>query len=206
MENINDISKFLSQADDVLRRVINTVKINEIQSTNNVFNDLISCIIEQQIHYRSTKKIFDKMLQKTEIESLTIEKFEKFERVALKGVKLSMKKIQALNETLIFFNKNNDEWDTLSDEDVKSKLLSIKGVGDTTVAMILIYTLKRNDVFPYSDYHLKQIMAETYSIDSKRKSNMIKIARRWRPYSSYATRYLLEFKKQKKTLHNNGYE
>ena len=49
---------FLSDIDQNLKPIIAQVKPNKFVSTNNVFHDLMSCIIEQQIHYRSAKNIF----------------------------------------------------------------------------------------------------------------------------------------------------
>ncbi len=48
----------LAQADPVLEKIIGTVPEPIFESTQNVFSDLMSCILEQQIHYRSTKRIF----------------------------------------------------------------------------------------------------------------------------------------------------
>jgi len=37
-----------------------------LASTGDVFHDLMSCVVEQQIHYRSTKKIFAKALERAD--------------------------------------------------------------------------------------------------------------------------------------------
>ena len=50
--------------DPVLQTLSNSYKITDIESTQSVFHDLISCIVEQQIHYRSSKKTFEKMKSK----------------------------------------------------------------------------------------------------------------------------------------------
>lgn len=67
--------KHLCSFDSVLKNIINTIELPKIETTNNVFHDLMSCVIEQQIHYRSTKKIFQKMLDDSGIEVLTPSNF-----------------------------------------------------------------------------------------------------------------------------------
>ena len=52
----------------------------QIESTQDVFHDLMSCILEQQIHYRSTKKVFQKMLQAADLQRLSLDNFEHFEK------------------------------------------------------------------------------------------------------------------------------
>jgi len=42
----------------VLKKIIETIPEPNIESTNDVFFDLMSCVLEQQIHYNSTKRVF----------------------------------------------------------------------------------------------------------------------------------------------------
>lgn len=46
------------KGDPVLKKIIETIPEPNIESTNDVFFDLMSCVLEQQIHYRSTKRVF----------------------------------------------------------------------------------------------------------------------------------------------------
>lgn len=57
-------AQILRGCDFILEKIILSIAPPQIISTNNVFHDLMSCLLEQQIHYRSTKKIFTKMLEK----------------------------------------------------------------------------------------------------------------------------------------------
>ncbi len=197
MKNDSDIRKHLLQIDPQLAKIIALVDLPEIVSTHNVFHDLMSCIIEQQIHYRSTKKYFTKLLEKANLAILTIEQFEHFEKTALQDVKLSMRKYETIVRIVDFFQNSKVDWSTLSDIEVKGLLSEIKGVGEWTINMLLLYTLQRPDILPLNDYHLKQLMTKLYSIrpEQKLKAEMRALAAPWTPYRSYAVRYLLEWKK-----------
>ena len=164
-------------------------------STENVFHDLMSCIIEQQIHYRSSKKVFFHVMQSAGLKELTTENFEILEP-ALPTVKLSAAKYEAMARTLDYFKQNSINWHTLSDEEVRKALSVIPGIGRWTVDMILLFTLKRADIFPYDDYHLKKVMAAVYGLpdDSKREKKMIQIAESWSGNRSIAVLYLLAWK------------
>jgi len=175
---------------------LNKIPLPAIENTPNVFHDLMSCIIEQQIHYRSTKKVFQKMLDKANITILTPENFPEFEKKAFEGIKLSMKKYETVLNITQQWDQNGVEWEKLSDKEVKDKLAEFKGVGKWTIDMILIYTLNRPNIFAYDDFHIKQIMTSLYHLNpkSKLKAQMKSIAEPWSPYKSTAFKYLLAWK------------
>ncbi|MCU0326449.1 MAG: hypothetical protein MUF45_14535 [Spirosomaceae bacterium] len=186
--------------DPVLKPIIEIIPEPQIESTKNVFSDLMSCILEQQIVYRSTKKIFQKMLDSAQITELTPDNFEEFEKTALTNTKLSMNKYETIERVVDFWQTNNIDWFLLSDKEVKGHLGSIKGIGVWTIDMILLYTLQRPNVFPYDDFHLKQIMVNLYGLnpDSQLKKQMLEISERWSEQKSLAVKYLLAWKEYNK--------
>jgi DNA-3-methyladenine glycosylase II len=186
----------LQSADDVLKNIIETLELPTIETTNDVFHDLMSCILEQQIHYRSTKKIFQKMLQTAHIERLTLDNFSEFEKTAFANSKLSIGKFETVERTIDFFRVNKINWTLLNDDEVIEKLSSIKGIGKWTIDMILLYTLERPDVFPYDDFHLKEIMVKLYGLNPnvKLKAQMLDVAEVWGAHKSLAVKYLLAWK------------
>lgn len=191
----NNAILHLSENDEVLKSIIETLPFPTIESTNDVFHDLMSCVIEQQIHYRSTKKTFQKMLDAAGIEFLTLDNFSTFEE-GFKNVKISTNKYAAIERTVDFLSQNNIHWQDLTDQEVRAIFKNIKGIGTWTVDMILLYTLQRKNIFPADDYHLKNLMFKLYEVDttSKVKSQLKAIAASWSPYQSIATRYLLDWK------------
>jgi DNA-3-methyladenine glycosylase II len=62
--------------------------------------------------------------------------------------------------------------------------------------MILLYTLERPNVFPYDDFHLKQIMISLYNLNPKvrLKAQMLEVADNWGNQKSLAVLYLLAYK------------
>ena len=102
----NPILKHLSESDEVLKKIIYSFPLPEIDNTHDVFHDLMSCILEQQIHYRSTKRIFQKMLQLTDIERITLENFPIFEEKALPTAKLAIGKLETVERIIDFFTVN----------------------------------------------------------------------------------------------------
>lgn len=205
MKNINPefIDKYLSSHDGILAGIISQVDLPTIEHTQNIFHDLMSCIIEQQIHYRSTKNIFKKRMEEAGLEVLTLNNFSEFEKKGLANLKLSEKKYETILRTVDFFSNNDIDWEEKSDTEVRQYLSKIKGIGKWTQEMILLFSLERPGIFPADDYHLKLIMTQLYGLDvkSKLKAQMKAVSENWSPYQSYGVRYLLawkEFQKRKK--------
>lgn len=194
---ILETEKILSNNDPILAKIIFQIPKPEIESTNDVFHDLMSCIFEQQIHYRSTKRIFAKALEKSSIEHLTLDNFYLVEEHYLKNSNLATGKYETLLAFIDYWSNNTKDFNTLSDNEVVKELSSIKGIGKWTLDMILLYTLQRQNVFPYDDFHLKQIMVLLYGLNEKvkLKAQMLEIAENWGEHKSLAVLYLLAFKK-----------
>lgn len=195
MSTIDSITYLRNTTDKELSEVIGAIPLPKLESTQNVFHDLMSCVLEQQIHYRSSKKIFQRLLDKTAIDILTPANFEELE-IVLGTIKLSANKYETLAQVLDLFSEQDLNWQKMEDELVRKKLVKIKGISNWTADMILLYTLERPDIFPADDYHLKQIMTKRYGIDpkSKTKASMKAVAQSWAPHRSTAVRYWLAWK------------
>jgi DNA-3-methyladenine glycosylase II len=198
-----EIEKMLAKNDPILEKIILQIPKPEVESTNDVFHDLMSCIIEQQIHYRSTKRIFAKALERASIDHLTIDNFHLIEKHSLSQIKLALGKYETMMSFIEYWSISTLDFNQLSDEEVIKELSSIKGIGKWTIDMILLYTLERPNVFPYDDFHLKQIMVFLYGLNEKvkLKAQMLAIAEKWGNQKSIAVLYLLAYKDSlKKTL------
>jgi DNA-3-methyladenine glycosylase II len=189
--------EFLSKQDPILANIIAQISEPIIESTGDVFHDMLSCIIEQQIHYRSTKRIFAKALERAGVEHVTLNNFYLLEEHALPQIRLSIGKYETLLAFVEYWSSNKLDFNKLTDAEVISQLSSIKGIGKWMIDMILLYTLNRPNVFPYDDFHLKNIMVKLYNLDEKSrlKAQMLGLAERWGEHKSLAVLYLLAYKK-----------
>jgi DNA-3-methyladenine glycosylase II len=198
---MQEIIAELTLKDPILRELIAHEPVPCIQSSKQVFHDVMSCLIEQQIHYRSTKHVFEKALATAAITYLTPANFAHFEEVALSSLKLSINKLATISQFVSYWEENQPNFFELSDEAVKTALGAIKGIGPWTIDMILLYTLERPSVFPVDDYHLKQIMTARYQLDPTKRltTQMKEIAATWGKHQSLAVLYLLQSKTRLKT-------
>lgn len=79
----------------------------------------------------------------------------------------------------------------MSDKEVSKQLISIKGIGQWTAEMFLIFHLHRSDIFPITDLALINVINYLYSKKSSlSKADIIDLSQQWRPYRTVATWYL----------------
>ena len=76
------------------------------------------------------------------------------------------------------------------DEIIRAALKNVRGIGDWTVDMFLLFGLARLDVLPIHDLALRRIISDVYGIDQDDTNRIEQIAALWKPYRSVACWYL----------------
>jgi DNA-3-methyladenine glycosylase II len=119
----------------------------------------------------------------------------------LRGIGLSGAKLQYVKNVAQFELDSGmglSRLRKMDDEEIIQYLTAIRGVGRWTVEMLLIFALGREDVFAVDDLGIQTAMAALYRLDRTNpkllKQRMQLKAENWRPYRSYACRYLWAWK------------
>jgi DNA-3-methyladenine glycosylase II len=78
----------------------------------------------------------------------------------------------------------------MSDEEIITRLIAVRGIGRWTAEMLLLFDLGRPDVWPVDDYGVRKGFAKTFG---RRKlptpKQLRKLGEKWRPYRSFAAWY-----------------
>ena len=78
-----------------------------------------------------------------------------------------------------------------SDEEISRELIQIKGIGQWTVDMFLMFTLNRPDVMPYSDLGIRKGMKILFNLSKlPTKNEMETLSIKWKPYRTVASWYI----------------
>ena len=81
--------------------------------------------------------------------------------------------------------------DKVNDLEIREKLIEIKGIGNWTIDMFLIFTLGNSNIFPSGDLGFVKAISKHYKKDLPISEKFLsKLYKRWSPYSSIATWYL----------------
>lgn len=186
--------------DPLLKDVITTVVLPETQKSEEVYNSLLRSIVSQQLSVKAAATIYQRFLnsfidQNPSPKILLTKSLEE-----LRAVGLSKQKAGYMQNIAHFAQQNNFDkidWKTYSDDEIIQLLTQIKGVGTWTVQMMLMFTLKRTDVFPSADLGIQQAMQKLYGIEGKGKTlinKMNELAKPWQPYRTIACQYLWKWK------------
>ena len=182
--------------DPIMAAIIKEVKIQRIPPAPNVFNALLSSITSQQLSVRVAEVIYGRVCALFSKKILTPKMILDTDRDTFRAAGLSNQKTNYFYNIANFFNEPANkriQWSRHTDEEIISKLVTIKGVGKWTVQMILMFTLERPDVFPEDDLGIQLSMKEYYGIKAEKKELRIEmqdIAEQWAPYRTLASRYL----------------
>ncbi len=79
------------------------------------------------------------------------------------------------------------------DDTIRRELTQVKGIGDWTVDIYLMFSLARPDVFPVKDLALRRAVASAYGVSPDDMTAMMNIAENWRPYRSVGSWYLFRY-------------
>jgi len=100
-------------------------------------------------------------------------------------------KAEYLRESARAFRENDYSRDAFagkSDDEVRDALTEIRGVGEWTANMYLIFVLGREDVLPLGDLAVRRGIEGLYGVSEREE--MREVAEAWKPYRSYGTRYV----------------
>jgi DNA-3-methyladenine glycosylase II len=189
---IADAITFLRQ-DQTLASVIDMIGEYKLKKRNHHFSVLVESIISQQLATSAADAIFKRfkcLYPKfpTASEILATRK-SKLRQVGLSGMKIEYLKDLAkhVNEGKL----NMRSLSKMSDEDVISQLVQVKGIGRWTAEMFLIFSLGRQDIFPVGDLALRKGVQILFSLpEIPKQIEAEKLGQRWKPYRTVATWYL----------------
>lgn len=189
------------QKDKKLAAVIKRQNLVVLREERNTCIFLCYSIISQQLNTKAAAKIKERFLvlfgkTKPSASKILSIPFDK-----LKAIGLSSSKTTYIINVCRFFTENkltDNKLKKMSDEEIIACLTEIKGVGNWTAEMVLMFAMQREDVFSADDLGIQQQMIKLYGIKSSDKKElkiqMLKIAEPWKPYRTYACRYLWGWK------------
>lgn len=195
----NNVSLHLQQ-DPVLRPLLDSIVIQPSSESKGVYQDLLGSIISQQLSGKVAGIIHERFLKLFPENTPEPNALIKLEVDKLKGAGLSGQKALYLKNVAEFFIDENllsKNFNEMQDDEIIDLLTRIKGVGKWTVEMILMFTLKRPDVFPVDDLGIRTAMVDLYNIDCSGKElrlHLSEISKKWSPYRSHACFYLWRYK------------
>jgi DNA-3-methyladenine glycosylase II len=189
----------LRAADPVMERLIEehgAIVRKELRAERrgDAYGALLRSIVGQQLSTKAASTIYGRMLDLFDGHAPTPKQLLSANPDAIRAAGLSRPKINYLRDLAKHVENGElelDRLDELSDEKIIEELTAVKGIGEWSAHMFLMFHLGRPDVLPVGDQGIRNAVKTQYRLrkvpDAKR---LEKIARPWRPYRTLACLYL----------------
>jgi DNA-3-methyladenine glycosylase II len=195
-ENYREFIEILTERDRDLRRIVENIGEPPIWIRPANFQTLIHIILEQQVSLASARATYEKVKQ-TIGEDFTPESFLQLTDENLKSLGFSRQKAvytRSLSSAIVAGDLDLKQLENLTDEEVKSELTKLKGIGRWTADIYLLMCLRRADAFPVGDLGLIVGTQEVKNLERKPTAEELEeIGAKWKPLRAIATRIIWHF-------------
>lgn len=191
-----EAAKYLQTHDPVLAPVIKAVGLCTIQPHKNYYQELVDSIISQQLSIKAAATIFKRFKELFGGDFPAPEQILEKDIDELRNVGLSRGKamyVRDLAQHVVDGRVKFDHLDTLSNEEIIGELTAVKGIGEWTAHMFMMFCMGRMDILAHGDLGIKNGIQRLYSLDHQPTAQeVIDIARQhhWHPYETVACWYV----------------
>lgn len=160
------------------------------------YGALLRAIVGQQLSTKAARTIYLRVLEIFDGQTPSPEQLLEAEEAELRGAGLSGRKaeyLQDLARHVISGELELDRLDQLSDEEAIAKIVAVRGLGQWTAEMFLLFHLKRPDVLSGGDLGIRKAIQIEYGLkEMPTPARVEETGEPWRPHRSLASLYLWE--------------
>ena len=185
-------SAALAQSDPVMAGLVERYAATSLYSRGDPFATLARSIVGQQISVKAAASVWSRLAAR--LPAIDPQAVLASDNAALRGCGLSARKADYLVDLARHFVTRQidvQRWTTLDDQELIAELTAVRGIGEWTAQMFLIFNQLRPDILPLDDIGLQKAVAALYlsGVRPSRRA-LAEHGERWRPWRSVATWYL----------------
>lgn len=191
-----EAANYLMHHDPVLNPIIERVGPAKFRPHKDYYWELVDSIISQQLSVKAARSIEKRFQELFGSEVPAPEQILKKDVEQLRAVGLSRPKanyIRDLARHIIDGKIKFDRFDELSNDEIAKELIDVKGIGEWTVHMFLMFCMGRLDILPVGDLGIRNSMRVLYGFKDIPIPDEIKLIAKkykWSPYESIASWYI----------------
>lgn len=177
---------YLSKKDKILQSILENSGNPIIQKREEGFAAMCHIILEQQVSIASAFACYKKI--ENYFGEITPTIIFNCKDEELRGSGVSRQKITYLKDLAAKVLNNQLQFETFStksEEQIRSELITIKGVGNWSIEVYLMFCLQSPDVIPLGDIAIKNTIKELY--DFHTIEEMQDLTNTWKPYRTLAS-------------------
>lgn len=166
----------------------------EVKADGTHFDHVARSIVYQQVSGAAAATVYGRMLGLYRGKAPTPKQVLATPDEPLRGVGLSGRKVEyikGLAEQVVAKRLPLEQIDGMSDDEVIATLTSIRGIGEWTAQMVLMFRLGRPDVLPTLDIALQRGAKVLYGLRTQpTPERLARMGAKWAPYRTVASWYL----------------
>jgi len=180
--------------DELLDSLQKKHPLKQLEPVKNPFNYLVKSIVYQQLSTKAASTIYDRLINLFQNQNIIIGDLSMLTVDELKNVGLSRQKasyLHFIDQAFLQDDFGDFDWLNSTDTEIINKLTQIKGVGEWTAQMVLIFALNRPDVWPVKDLGVKNAFIKHIGYKNKGKlleTEMELYSQKWKGYRSKVAR------------------
>jgi DNA-3-methyladenine glycosylase II len=163
-----------------------------LETRGDAFVTLARSIVGQQISVKAAQTVWGRFSLLPR--KMTPANVLKLKVDDMRAAGLSARKVEYLVDLALHFDNGAlhvKAWDAMSDDEIVTELIAIRGIGRWTAEMFLIFHLMRPNVLPLDDVGLiNGISSNYFSGEVVSRSDAREVAAAWAPYCTVATWYI----------------
>ncbi|TWR28522.1 DNA-3-methyladenine glycosylase 2 family protein [Mucilaginibacter achroorhodeus] len=164
-------------------------------SRPNTFESLVHIILEQQVSLASALSALNKLRER--VGEITPARVLVLTDAEMRECYCSRQKtayIRYLAEAILGGQINLSDFEQMEDDDIRSRLTALKGIGNWTVDVYLMFALHHTDVLPIGDLAIVNAIKQLKNLQKDTpKEDLLIIADTWKPYRTVASMLLWHF-------------
>lgn len=188
--------KHLQKNDQTLAEIIASSPVCDISPHQNYYQELVESIISQQLSVKAARSILIKFLSLfgnkfPSPEQILERSVEEYRAVGLSNAKGAY--VRDLAGHVLDGKLKLDTLNTLSNDEIISELTAVKGIGEWTAHMFLMFAMGRLDVLAHGDLGIKNGIQKLYKFDHlPTPTDVQQLAQKynWHPYETVACWYI----------------
>lgn len=161
------------------------------------FESLCKTIMEQQVSLDSARAVFNRLKQ--HLGDFTPQNVLAATDDAIKACGITRQKttyIKALAEAVLSGKVNFESYKADEPDKVRQELIKVKGIGNWTIDVYLMFSLQSPDVLPLGDIGIISAIKDLTGIEVMQ--DMVEYTKKWAPYRTTAAFFLWHYYLEKR--------
>lgn len=194
---MNDAIPFLIQQDEVFSLIIDLYGAPEFVVRPQGFDSMCKIILEQQVSLESARASYTKL--KAIVVDFTPENMVEVTEQEFRSCGVSRQKIvylRAMAEAVIDGSVNFESFKNKDTDEIRKELVQVKGIGNWTVDIYLMFCLQSPDILPLGDIGVLSAIKDLWGFTAKEQ--ILEHTQSWKPYRTTATFFLWHYYLEKR--------